>query len=79
MPSVGWVVFILSSKFSSSTVFFLFFFETLVDNIKKWSYKVRQLLQNETENSYQEFITKCDRGLFQSALGITKCVRYYKV
>ena len=78
MPSVGWVVFILSSKFSSSTVFF-FFFETLVDNIKNWSYKVRQLLQNETENSYQEFITKCDRGLFQSALGITKCVRYYKV
>ena len=36
---------------------------------------MRQLLQNETENSYQKFITKCDRGLLQSVLGITKCER----
>ena len=36
---------------------------------------MRQLLQNETENSYQKFITKCDRGLLQSASGITKCNR----
>ena len=36
---------------------------------------MRQLLQNETENSYQKFVTKCDRGLLQSASGITKCDR----
>ena len=35
---------------------------------------MRQLLQNETKSSYQKFITKCDRGLLQSA---TDC--YYKV
>ena len=54
---------------------------------------MRQLLQNETENSYQKFVTKCDRGLLknasgipkcdrlllESALGITKCGSYYKV
>ena len=38
-------------------------------------YKVRKLLQNETDNSYQKFITTCDRGLLQSALGIKKCDR----
>ena len=27
------------------------------------------------KNSYQKFITKCDRGLLQSASGITKCDR----
>ena len=47
--------------------------------MKNWYYKVRQLLENETENSHQKFITKCDRGLLQSASGITKCARYYKV
>ena len=36
---------------------------------------MRQLLQNETENSYQIFITKFDRGLLQGASGITKCNR----
>ena len=36
---------------------------------------MKQLLQNETENSHQKSITKCDRGLLQSALGITKCDR----
>ena len=36
---------------------------------------MRQLLQNETENSYQKFITKCDRCLLQRASGITKCDR----
>ena len=39
-----------------------------------------QLLQNETENSYQKFITKYDRGLLQSASSITKCDHcYYNV
>ena len=39
-----------------------------------------QLLQNETENSYQKFITKCDRGLLQSASSIAKCDHcYYNV
>ena len=33
---------------------------------------MRQLLQNETENSYYKLITKCDRGLLQNASGITK-------
>ena len=36
---------------------------------------MRQLLQNETENSYQIFIIKFDRGLLQGASGITKCNR----
>ena len=36
---------------------------------------MRQLFQNETEDSHQEFITKYDRGLLQSASGITKCDR----
>ena len=38
-----------------------------------------QLLQSETENSYYQVSTKCDRSLLQNAAGITKCVRYYKV
>ena len=37
--------------------------------------KVRQLLKNETENSYYKVITKCDRSLLKSASGITKCDR----
>ena len=48
--------------------------------------RVRQLLQNETENTYEKFITKCYRSLLQRASGITKCnrllsqtVSYYKV
>ena len=36
---------------------------------------MRQLLQNETENGHQKFITKCDRELLQSVSGITKCNR----
>ena len=31
------------------------------------------------KNSYYKVITKCDRSLLQSASGISKCVRYYKV
>ena len=38
---------------------------------------MRQLLQNETENSYQKFIAKYNRSLLQSASGITKCDRLY--
>ena len=30
------------------------------------------VLQNKTENIYQKFITKCDRGLLLGASGITK-------
>ena len=40
---------------------------------------MRQLLQNDTENGYQKFITRCIIGLLQSASGITKCDSYYKV
>ena len=36
------------------------------------------LLQNETENSYQNVITQGDRSLLQSMSGIAKCVCYYK-
>ena len=31
------------------------------------------------QNSYYKVIAKCDRQLLQSASGITKCDRYYKV
>ena len=34
--------------------------------------KCVRLLENETDNSYQKIIAKCDRGLLQSASGITK-------
>ena len=54
---------------------------------------MKRLLQNATENSYQKFVTKCNKGLLQSASdirmcvrlllqsvsGITKCDSYYKV
>ena len=36
---------------------------------------MRQFLQNETESSYQKFITKVTEGLLLSASGITKCDR----
>ena len=36
---------------------------------------MRWLLQNDTENSYNKGITKCDRLLLQSASGITKSDR----
>ena len=36
---------------------------------------MRQLLQNETKNSYCKVFKKCGRSLLQSALGITKCGR----
>ena len=36
---------------------------------------MRQLLEKEKENSYQKFITKCDRLLWQYMSGITKCDR----
>ena len=66
------------SSFPQNLVHIQFFFETLVDNIKNWYYKVRQLqsekvLQNETENRSQKFITQCDRGLLQTTSGITNC------
>ena len=62
---------------SRSTKFGLHvFFETLTyNNIENRWYKVRQLLKNETENSYYKVITKCDRNLLQSLSGITKCGR----
>ena len=41
-------------------------FETLVDNIKNWFYKVELSLQNEKGNSYQKFMAKCNRGILQS-------------
>ena len=40
---------------------------------------MRQLLQNDTENGYQKFITRCIIGLLQSASDIKKCDSYYKV
>ena len=47
---------------------FSFLFENLVDNRRNWYYKVRQLSQNETENSYQKLLKF-----------IKNCIRYYKV
>ena len=79
MLSVGWILF---HRFAHS-----FLFETFADNVKNWYYKVRQLFQNETENSHKKIIAKSDRDLLQSALGITnmvwqkfiaKCARYCK-
>ena len=49
--------------------------------IKVYS-KVYQVIQSVTEFYYKvclSVITKCDRGLLQSASGITKCDSYYKV
>ena len=46
---------------------------------ENWYRKVRQLLLNETKSSYWKAITKCDRSLLQSASGVTKYVRFYKV
>ena len=40
---------------------------------------MRQLLENETENSYYKVIIKCNKRLLQSASGITKYLRYYNV
>ena len=41
---------------------------------------MRQLLQNETDNSYHKFFVKCDRGLLQGVSGVAKCDRnlHYK-
>ena len=36
---------------------------------------MRQLLQNETDNSYHKFFAKCDRGLLQGVSGVAKCDR----
>ena len=44
----------------------------MLDNVKNWYHKARQLLQDETDNNYQKFVTKCDRSFLQSASGITK-------
>ena len=38
-------------------------FEPLIDNINNLYYKVRQLLQNETDNSYQEICYKVHQVL----------------
>ena len=61
MSSLGWIS-PCRSLFSSRTILF----ETLVDNVKYWFYKVKQSLQNEKDNIYKKFITKCNRGLLQS-------------
>ena len=70
MLSVGWILF---HRFAHS-----FLFETFADNVKNWYYKVRQLFQNETENSHKKLLqspteiyykvrqvlqTWCDRSL----------------
>ena len=59
------------------------FLETLAyNNIENWWYQVRQLLKNETENSYYKVITKCGRsasGITKCDKFITKCIMYYKV
>ena len=70
MPSVDCVQIssFLKNLFSYSNLF-----NNLVDNIKNWYCKVRHLLQNGTDSSYQKSITKCESGLLQSASGITKC------
>ena len=39
----------------------------------------RQLIQNETENSYEEVITKSEKSLLQSASSFTKCDSYWEV
>ena len=42
---------------------------------------MRQVLQSLTENYYKSVIgiRKCDKKIFQSMTGITKCKNYYKV
>ena len=50
------------------------------NNIEIWYYKKRKLLQNETENSFSEVITKCVSYYKMWQVIITKRVRYsYKV
>ena len=53
------------------------FFKLLHDNMKYWYYKVKQLIQNETENGYEKNMTKCvrfykKRQVLQSVSGTTK-------
>ena len=75
MPLVGWVQFHRSLKIWLT---YTFLFETLVENTKHYYYKIRQLLQNETENSYQQlirFIANCIRCYKGWQKFITKCVR----
>ena len=69
MPLIGWVLFHRSLKiwFTYSILF-----KILLDNVKNWYHKARQLLQDETDNNYQKFVTKWDRSFLQSASGITK-------
>ena len=47
--------------------------------MENWYDNVRQLLENETESSCYKVIIKCNKRLLQSASGITKYLRYYKV
>ena len=70
MPSVDCVQ---TSSFLKNLFSYSNLFNNLVDNIENWYCKVRHLLQNGTDSSYQKFITKCESGLLQSASGITKC------
>ena len=71
MSPNGCMQFHLSQKFGLYV-----FFETLAySSIENWQCKVRQLLKNETENSYYKIITNCDRSLLQIVPGITKCDR----
>ena len=38
---------------------------------------MKQLLQNEKDNSYQKFIAKCKRGLLQSVSVLQSVTDYY--
>ena len=51
IPSVGLALF---PRFLETEFIYSILFETLVDDIKNWYYKVRQSLQNEIDNSYQK-------------------------
>ena len=57
----------------------MYFFELWHDDVENWYDNVRQLLENETESSCYKVIIKCNKRLLQSASGITKYLRYYKV
>ena len=90
MPSVGLALF---PRFLKRKFIYSILFETLADDIKNWYYKVRQSLQNETDNNYQKssvtevyYPHNTGRKLnVNKAFNLrpvsagTKCARYYKV
>ena len=52
----------------------------VLQSVAEIFYKVCQVLQSVVEDFTKcGRFTKCDRSLLQSASGIIKCVRYYKV